>query len=175
MTSTVSFIVGMIVGMLFGGTVGVAAACICVAARDTDDARPEDDRADTAALGAMRGGVTTNGRHYQAGISRAFVNYNPLDVLKELSAAMGYHGAVGYCIVMSDYMRQRLRDTIAFHGGALGVGRQGADLRKQGGYINLDGLFLSLVTVGAIAVLAVVYGGPWAWDLIKPWLHEVTR
>ncbi|MDH2240197.1 hypothetical protein WKR98_23230 [Pigmentiphaga sp. YJ18] len=49
MTSTLSFIVGMVVGMLFGGTVGVAAACICAAARDTDDARPEGDRADTAA------------------------------------------------------------------------------------------------------------------------------
>lgn len=103
MTSTLSFIVGMIVGVLFGGAVGLAVACICAAARDTDDSLPE-------------------------------------------------HPAAG-----------RAMDS----------------LRKQGGYINLDGLFFSLATVGAvaggIAVLAVVYGGPWAWDLVKPWLHEVTR
>lgn len=61
---TFSFIVGVVVGVLFGGTVGLAVASLCAAARDMDDARPEDDRADTAALGALRVGGVTDGRSY---------------------------------------------------------------------------------------------------------------
>lgn len=49
---------------------------------------------------------------------RAFVNYDPLDVLKELQAAIGYND--GYVIRLGNrdsHLFRRLQDTIAFHTG----------------------------------------------------------
>lgn len=50
---------------------------------------------------------------------------------------------------------------------------------KQRGYINLDGFFSGLLIagaiLGAIACAVLLYGVPWLWDLIRPWLHEVTK
>lgn len=40
---------------------------------------------------------------------------------------------------------------------------------------TLTVILLLSFAVGAFLALTVVYGIPWAWELIKPFLHEVTR
>lgn len=47
----------------------------------------------------------------------AYIDYDPLGMLKQLSASVGYHGEIGYCIVLSDAMRARLHDVILFNTG----------------------------------------------------------
>lgn len=39
---------------------------------------------------------------------------------------------------------------------------------------DLKGFFVSLVVVGVVIGVAVAYGLPWLWRLIKPLLHAVT-
>lgn len=30
------------------------------------------------------------------------------------------------------------------------------------------------LVVGALIAAALIFGVPWLWELVKPWLHEVT-
>lgn len=52
---------------------------------------------------------------------RCYVNYRPLDVLKELDANVSYSPALGFVIVLGKdhgaYLMKRLRDCIAFNEG----------------------------------------------------------
>lgn len=52
-----------------------------------------------------------------------------------------------------------------------------APWRLQAGFYNLDlmPILVGLVLVGALIGAVLTEGLPWAWSLIKPWLHEVTR
>lgn len=36
-------------------------------------------------------------------------------------------------------------------------------------------ILLMAVAAGVAITLTVVYGVPWAWEMIKPFLHEATR
>lgn len=49
--------------------------------------------------------------------------------------------------------------------------------RRQSGFYNFDLMpfFLALVVLGVLLGAVLTEGLPWAWSLIKPWLHEVTR
>jgi hypothetical protein len=40
------------------------------------------------------------------------------------------------------------------------------EIKRQQGYINLDGFFIIGVGIGALAY--------WAWPLVKAWIHGVT-
>ncbi len=35
-------------------------------------------------------------------------------------------------------------------------------------------MVVGLLVVGALIAAALIFGVPWLWDLVKPWLHEVT-
>lgn len=45
---------------------------------------------------------------------------------------------------------------------------------RQGGYVNLDGLFPTLIGLGVVIGLALAVAVPWLWRLLKPWLHAVS-
>lgn len=36
------------------------------------------------------------------------------------------------------------------------------------------GLLIVAVFLAVTATAAVIYGAPWLWSLIKPWLHAIT-
>ena len=35
-------------------------------------------------------------------------------------------------------------------------------------------MILAAVAVGAGVTVALIYGLPWLWSMVKPWLHGVT-
>jgi hypothetical protein len=40
-----------------------------------------------------------------------------------------------------------------------------------------EGIVVMLVAcgvIGALIMLALVYGVPWLWSMLKPWLHVIT-
>lgn len=49
--------------------------------------------------------------------------------------------------------------------------------RRQAGFYDLDlmPILVGLIFVGVLIGVVLTEGVPWAWSLIKPWLHEVTR
>jgi hypothetical protein len=53
-----------------------------------------------------------------------------------------------------------------------GIGPQ----HRQRGYYNIDltGLLVFLIVVGVLIGLALAYGVPWLWGLIKPLIHGAT-
>lgn len=48
---------------------------------------------------------------------------------------------------------------------------------KQRGFYGLDfaGFFIALVVVGALIGVVLTLGLPWLWELVRPFIHEVTR
>lgn len=48
---------------------------------------------------------------------------------------------------------------------------------RQAGFYNLNlmPILVGLILVGVLIGAVLTEGLPWAWALIKPWLHEVTR
>lgn len=48
---------------------------------------------------------------------------------------------------------------------------------KQKGFynLNLGGFFIALILVGIVIGALLTFGLPWLWDLLRPWVHEVTR
>lgn len=47
-------------------------------------------------------------------------------------------------------------------------------MKKQDGYIDLDGFFAALVVFGVVIGIVLAVGIPWLWNLLKPWIHSVT-
>ena len=39
---------------------------------------------------------------------------------------------------------------------------------------DLDGFFIGLVVIGVVIGVAIAYGLPWLWHLVKPLLHAIT-
>lgn len=35
-------------------------------------------------------------------------------------------------------------------------------------------MVVALLVAGALIAAALIFGVPWLWELVKPWLHEVT-
>lgn len=47
-------------------------------------------------------------------------------------------------------------------------------MKKQHGYIDLDGIVTMLIVIGVIVGVVLAYGVPWLWDFIKPIIHSLT-
>lgn len=50
-------------------------------------------------------------------------------------------------------------------------------MKKQTGFIDSDAIttfIVILVVLGVAGGIAVSFGLPWLWNLIKPFLHQVT-
>jgi len=47
-------------------------------------------------------------------------------------------------------------------------------MKRQNGYINLDGFFIGLVIIGAVIGVVVCLVAPWLWSLVKPFIHAMT-
>lgn len=47
-------------------------------------------------------------------------------------------------------------------------------MKKQNGYINLDGFILVLIIFGVLIGIAICFVMPWLWQLVKPFIHAAT-
>ena len=36
------------------------------------------------------------------------------------------------------------------------------------------GLFIAGLVIGGVVVTVIIFGIPWLWGIVKPWLHMVT-
>jgi hypothetical protein len=47
-------------------------------------------------------------------------------------------------------------------------------MKRQNGYINLDGIIPALVIFGVIIGVVICLVVPWLWSYIKPFIHAAT-
>ncbi len=47
-------------------------------------------------------------------------------------------------------------------------------MKKQRGFIDLDGAIAALVVVGIFIGFVLFVGVPLLWGFLKPWIHSIT-